>query len=87
MFHGSGPGSPPLDENEQVFDDDDVGFTNPDVSWKEVERRLSDRAHPGRPTRAPVGANGGDSPAWSPVRSAYEPPPGLTPGRLSGGDF
>ena len=78
MFHGSGPGSPPLDENEQVFDDDDVGFTNPDVSWKELERTLSDRAHPGRPARAPVGANGGDSPAWSPVRSAYEPPPGLT---------
>jgi error-prone DNA polymerase len=47
------------------------------VSWKELERTLSDRARTGRSSRVPAGANGGDSPAWSPVRSVYEPPPGL----------
>ncbi len=66
-----------LDESEQVFDSGAVGFNNPDVSWKELERTLSDRARTGRANRVPAGANGGDSPAWSPARSAYEPPPGL----------
>jgi len=61
-----------------VFDHGSVGFNNPDVSWSELERTLSDRARTGRTKRTPEGANGGDSPAWSPVRSAYEPPPGLT---------
>jgi error-prone DNA polymerase len=54
-----------------------MGFNNPDVPWKELERTLSGRARSGRPSRTPEGANGGDSPAWSPVRSAYEAPPGL----------
>ena len=54
-----------------------MGFNNPDVSWKELERTLSDRARTGRANRVPAGANGGDSPAWSPARSVYEPPPGL----------
>ena len=54
-----------------------MGFNNPDVPWRELERTLSDRAPRGRPSRIPEGANGGDSPAWSPVRSAYEPPPSL----------
>jgi len=54
-----------------------MGFNNPDVPWKELERTLSDRARTGRANRVPAGANGGDSPAWSPARSAYEPPPGL----------
>ena len=52
-----------------------MGFNNPDVPWKELERTLSDRARAGRTRRGPAGANGGDSPAWSPVRSAYVPPP------------
>ena len=52
-----------------------MGFNNPDVPWKEMERTLSDRAR--RPSHVPPGANGGDSPAWSPARSAYEPPPVL----------
>jgi error-prone DNA polymerase len=60
-----------------VFDPGSVGFNNPDVSWSELERTLSDRARTGRSNRVPAGANGGDSPAWSPVRSAYEPPPVL----------
>jgi error-prone DNA polymerase len=59
-----------------------MGFNNPGVPWSEVERRLSDRwddvdplaargrkgAHPG---------DGGDSPAWSHHREAYEAPPEL----------
>ncbi|MGQ0830093.1 MAG: error-prone DNA polymerase [Microthrixaceae bacterium] len=49
-----------------------MGFNNPDVSWRELERTLSGRAR--RPSSVPPGANGGDSPAWSPVRSAYVPP-------------
>jgi error-prone DNA polymerase len=51
----------------------EVGFNNPDLPWRELERRLSDR--PRRPpSPRPEGANGGDSPAWSPVRPAYVPP-------------
>ena len=42
-----------------------MAFGNPPVTWSELERRLSDR---------PVGANGGDSPAWSNKREAYRPP-------------
>ena len=50
-----------------------MGFNNPDLPWSELERRLSDR--PRRPpSPRPAGANGGDSPAWSPVRPAYVPP-------------
>jgi error-prone DNA polymerase len=60
-----------------VFDHGWVGFNNPDVSWRELERTLSDRARTGRTNRVPAGANGGDSPAWSPARSAYVPPPAL----------
>ena len=52
-----------------------MGFNNPDVPWRELERTLSGRAR--RPSPVPEGASGGDSPAWSPVRSAYVPPPGL----------
>jgi error-prone DNA polymerase len=50
-----------------------VGFNNPDLPWRELERRLSDRPRRPAPPR-PEGANGGDSPAWSPVRPAYVPP-------------
>jgi error-prone DNA polymerase len=48
-----------------------VGFTNPDMPWHELERRLSD----GRPRNRPDVASGGDSPAWSRKRLPYEPPP------------
>ncbi len=66
-----------------------MGFNNPDVPWSEIERTLSDRKPGGdprtwwstggarrdhRPTDVPEGANGGDSPAWSPRRADYEPP-------------
>jgi error-prone DNA polymerase len=46
-----------------------VGFNNPDITWRELERRLS-----GRPMVRGRG-DGGDSPAWSHKRQAYEPPP------------
>lgn len=53
-----------------------MGFNNPIVPWREVERALSDRPRDGRRHRGlPEGANGGDSPAWSPRRPVYEPPP------------
>ncbi|MDQ1546247.1 MAG: error-prone polymerase [Actinomycetota bacterium] len=47
-----------------------MGFNNPPVSWSELERALSNRQRPGAP---PVGADGGDSPAWSPKRMPYIP--------------
>ncbi|MCU1455900.1 MAG: dnaE2, partial [Acidimicrobiales bacterium] len=54
-----------------------MGFGNPSIPWSELEQRLS-----GAPRREslewlPEGANGGDSPAWSRKRGAYEPPPKL----------
>jgi error-prone DNA polymerase len=64
----------PLDVLEHVFDPGSVGFNNPDVSWRELERTLSDRARTGRTNRVPPGANGGDSPAWSYHRPTYVPP-------------
>ena len=44
------------------------------MSWRELERTLSDRARTGRTSRIPAGANGGDSPAWSYARPTYVPP-------------
>src|SRR5581483_1192594 len=43
-----------------------MGFNNPEITWRELERRLS-----GRPA---AHGDGGDSPAWSHKRQAYEPP-------------
>ena len=40
-----------------------MGFNNPDVPWRELERRLSGRTEP----------DGGDAPGWSRKRPAYEP--------------
>ncbi len=48
-----------------------MGFHNPPVPWSEIERTLSDRR---RPRPVPVGADGGDSPAWSHKRAPYVPP-------------
>jgi error-prone DNA polymerase len=47
-----------------------MGFNNPPVPWSEFERALSDGRRPGSP---PVGADGGDSPAWSNKRLPYVP--------------
>src|SRR5437879_5616197 len=50
-----------------------MGWQNPPIPWSELERRLSGRSvpSPGRGA-VPVG-DGGDSPAWSRKRAAYEP--------------
>ena len=53
-----------------------MGFNNPDVSWRQIERALSDRALPrgaqwNDRDGAPFG-DGGDSPAWSRKRAPYE---------------
>jgi error-prone DNA polymerase len=50
-----------------------MGWRNPPIPWSELEQRLSD----GRPRVTPPGADGGDSPAWSRKRQAYEVPAGL----------
>ncbi|GAA4197452.1 error-prone DNA polymerase [Microbacterium oryzae] len=47
-----------------------MGFHNPPVPWSELERAMSGR----RPDHVPAGADGGDSPAWSRKRGAYQPP-------------
>ncbi|HWH34677.1 MAG TPA: PHP domain-containing protein, partial [Acidimicrobiales bacterium] len=47
-----------------------MGWRNPAVPWAELEQRLSG-------DRRPPGADGGDSPAWSSCRPAYQAPPGL----------
>ena len=55
-----------------------MGFNNPDVSWRQIERALSDRVIP-RSAQwndrdgQPVG-DGGDSPAWSRKRAPYDAP-------------
>ncbi|MBO0728916.1 MAG: PHP domain-containing protein, partial [Acidimicrobiaceae bacterium] len=60
-----------------------MGWGNPPMPWKEVEARLSSRAWPAR-RPFPSEGDGGDSPAWSYKRPAYEPPPDLqrTGGRV-----
>ena len=47
-----------------------MGYSNPPISWSEFERALSGKRRPGAP---PVGADGGDSPAWSTKRMPYVP--------------
>ncbi len=65
---------------EQVFgrEGGGVGFNNPSMPWSELERRLSGAAAPTAgsdgPGDRPEWANGGDGPAWSRRREAYEPP-------------
>ena len=53
-----------------------MGWNNPPIRWSEFERKLSDSRRPGAP---PVGADGGDSPAWSHKRQAYQLPPEAMP--------
>jgi len=49
-----------------------MGWNNPPIPWSEFEKKLSDASRPG--TAAPIGADGGDSPAWSLKRAAYQAP-------------
>jgi error-prone DNA polymerase len=66
-----------------------VGWNNPIIPWRELERRLSgrpepaigepelpypDEPHPRRGHGQHPPGDGGDSPAWSRKRTAYEPP-------------
>ncbi|GAA1877025.1 error-prone DNA polymerase [Pseudonocardia ailaonensis] len=52
-----------------------MGWSNPDVSWRELEGVLSGRT--GSSLRGGPEADGGDSPAWSRKRESYEPAEGL----------
>src|SRR3954451_18292190 len=58
-----------------------MGWNNPDIPWRELERRLSGR--PQAPWQELVG-DGGDLPAWSRKRPGYGParlPRPAAPGR------
>ena len=46
-----------------------MGFNNPSMPWKELERRLSNGRSPGSPSWNA----GGDGPAWSRKRQPFEP--------------
>jgi error-prone DNA polymerase len=59
-----------------------MGWRNPPITWSELEQRLSGS---GRPRATPAWGDGGDSPAWSRKRQAYEVPAGPTPPRAGGG--
>jgi error-prone DNA polymerase len=48
-----------------------VGWGNPAIPWSELERRYAGRPKTGG---APDQPDGGDSPAWSRKREAYQPP-------------
>ena len=52
-----------------------MGWRNPPIPWSELERRLSGR---------PADADGGDSPAWSNQRGAYQAPVVATTPRPAG---
>jgi len=54
-----------------------MGWNSPNVPWKDLERTLSDKS-PSDRARNILEGDGGDSPAWSRKRSAYEPPPEST---------
>src|SRR4051812_38850723 len=54
-----------------------MGWENPQIPWRELERRLSGR--PQTPWHELAGGDGGDSPAWSRKRPAYEPAPVTRP--------
>jgi error-prone DNA polymerase len=49
-----------------------MGYQNPPVPWKDLEAVIS-----GRAPRFPSQGDGGDSPAWSYKRPAYQPPGGF----------
>ncbi len=47
-----------------------MGWHNPPIPWSEHEKLLRDASRPG--SSPPVGADAGDSPAWSAHRAAYQ---------------
>ncbi|MEV4139545.1 error-prone DNA polymerase [Dactylosporangium sp. NPDC049742] len=53
-----------------------MGFSNPDIPWREFERRLTGRKGEYHPdVLAADDGDGGDSPAWTRKREAYTAPP------------
>ncbi len=56
-----------------------MGFNNPSMPWKDLESRLSGRGADGRAAGSPSWNAGGDGPAWSRKRQAYETPGDLAP--------
>src|SRR5215207_1911142 len=59
-----------------------MGFSNPDIPWREFERRLSGKSWeppgPGyHPDVLAADGDGGDSPAWTRKRAEYTAPPRL----------
>ncbi|MEV0129968.1 error-prone DNA polymerase [Dactylosporangium sp. NPDC050688] len=54
-----------------------MGFTNPDIPWRELERRLSGHADYHPDVLAADDGDGGDAPAWTRKRAAYTAPPEL----------
>ena len=54
-----------------------MGWSNPPISWSEHERKLREASRPG--SSPPVGADAGDSPAWSSHRAPYQPPEDAEP--------
>jgi error-prone DNA polymerase len=60
-----------------------MGFRNPAVPWPELERRLAGGGT-GAPPTPPSWANGGDGPAWSRKRPAYQAPEALERRRGAG---
>ncbi len=50
-----------------------MGFNNPNMPWKELEQRLSDRQKNGRAPGSPSWNAGGDGPAWTRKRQPFEP--------------
>ena len=50
-----------------------MGWQNPEIPWRELERRLSGRPAPAPSRGAHPEGDGGDSPAWSRKRPSYEP--------------
>ncbi len=47
-------------------------WNNPPIPWSEHERNLREASRPG--SSPPLGADAGDSPAWSAQRAPYQPP-------------
>jgi error-prone DNA polymerase len=66
-----------------------VGYDNPPIPWRELEAKLSDRPArrrlPGAPPSGQPPGDGGDSPAWSYKRPAYQPPPDVARQRDAAG--
>jgi error-prone DNA polymerase len=60
-----------------------MGWHNPPISWSEHEKRLREASRPG--SSPPVGADAGDSPAWSAHRAPYVAPENLQPDPGGGG--